>query len=80
MSRPTTPFCDWAPVVNKVVRESDGAVLAESAKNFPGASGANRLNFANHLQVRNCEQTRTGLLLLFETGAGDKWFITRKRQ
>ena len=77
---PTTPFCDWAPVVNQVVRESDGAVLAESAKNFPGASGANRLDFANHLQVRNCERTRTGLLLLFETGAGHDFFKTKKRQ
>ena len=68
------------PVINKVVRESDGVVLKESTQGFPGTSGANRLDFANHFQVRNCEQTRTGLLLLFETGAGSDFFLTKKKQ
>lgn len=64
-------------VVESVILPSDGVVTVESQKGFPGAAGNFRMNNANHFQERNCTATREALLELFNSGAGEPWFITK---
>ena len=68
--------CRWFENYETVLRESDGVVIADSQKGFPGTSGNFRMNNANHFQERNSEPTRIALLKLFIEGNGDPWFIT----
>ncbi|MDX1912447.1 MAG: hypothetical protein SFV22_13215 [Saprospiraceae bacterium] len=69
----------WISNVQEVIRPSDGVVLAGSASAWGGTSM--RLNYANHFQLRNSEQTKDALLNLFTIGGAgfDDWFITDEK-
>jgi hypothetical protein len=70
-------LCEWYTRYETFVRESDGVVTANSASGYDGTPTL-RLDFANHFQLRNSEQTRDALLMLFggADSSIDKWFAT----
>lgn len=67
-------------------KANDGIVLAESAKNLPGAivnPQLDNLDYAlegtNHQQLRNSSETASKLIDLFETNKYGTFFITPRR-
>ena len=55
--------CDYAIVYERYIKENDGVVLLESAKNYPGADNGddNQLFGSNHIQMRNDSNTETAI-------------------
>ena len=68
----------WYPNIVLMVKPSDGVVLAESAKNFPGAAVGKALEGSNHFQMRNDSQLKKALNGLYN-GDNGIWFITEKQ-
>ena len=72
--------CDYAIVYERYIKDNDGIVLAESAKDYPGADNddGNRMDGSNHIQMRN--DTNTGNAIE-ELTVGDHgtFFITSER-
>lgn len=51
----------WYPNIVKILKPSDGVVLAESAKSFPGLRPGGPLQGSNHFQMRNDSQLKLRL-------------------
>jgi hypothetical protein len=68
-------LCEWYARYETFVRESDGVVTANSASSYTTTM---RLDFSNHFQLRNSDQTRDALMMLFSGlgGSLDPWFYT----
>ncbi len=64
-SAPFYTSCAIVPTLQVNWHESDGAVLLESQKAFPGVLETMRLEKMNHFQVRNSSETARGLNALF---------------
>ncbi|MBK7231085.1 MAG: hypothetical protein IPH93_02115 [Saprospiraceae bacterium] len=74
-------FCDIFSKVNyyRIEKDSDGVVLAESASNLPGATFApQEMKNSSHMQARNDEELRKGLIKLYEGGT-DLYFYTKRK-
>ena len=65
----------WWPYLVETARPSDGVVLVESAKAFPGAKVGNALEGSNHFQMRNDSQLKLRLTELYD-GTIEFWFRT----
>ncbi|AEV32957.1 hypothetical protein Oweho_1978 [Owenweeksia hongkongensis DSM 17368] len=81
-------ICLRYPNIETVVthKPSDGIVLAESAKNLPGATvnpalsdDDYKLENTNHQQLRNSSETREKLNRLFDYNDYSNFFITKPR-
>ena len=68
----------WYPNTALMIKPSDGVVLAESAKSFPGSKPGGPLEGSNHFQMRNDSQLKIKLKDLYD-GKFDDWFITEIR-
>ena len=62
-------------IVDKVYKQSDGVVLAESASNWADADYVQRLNFSSHMQMRNDENTRESLINLYNGNYGSHFKV-----
>ncbi|MCC6281761.1 MAG: hypothetical protein IT262_14230 [Saprospiraceae bacterium] len=86
-SSPFYTSCMVPPVYEVQWKESDGVVLRESQRAFPGVGvqGVRRLEKMNHFQVRNSSETAIGLNALFNGEVGNDpqtraFFKTDKKQ
>jgi len=67
------------PTTALIVKPSDGVVLAESAKTWPGVNAVGLpLEGSNHFQMRNDSQLKIALNGLYN-GDNGIWFITEKQ-
>jgi pimeloyl-ACP methyl ester carboxylesterase len=73
-------YCDYAVVYQKYIKQNDGIVLVESAKDYPGANNGvdNVMLGSNHLQMRNDVNTGEKLDALMY-GQHGQYFITLER-
>ncbi len=67
----------WYPNTVLMVKPSDGVVLAESAKTWPGVNAVGEpMKGSNHFQMRNDSQLKIALLSLYNGDITEKWFKT----
>ncbi|NJO92709.1 MAG: hypothetical protein HC831_29880 [Chloroflexia bacterium] len=71
------PIVSYIPIEPQVEVDSDGVVVAESARGFPGAQTA-IMDGSNHQQMRNDDNTKKRLTELYN-GLYGPYFITRPR-
>ncbi|MBK9271092.1 MAG: hypothetical protein IPM48_05815 [Saprospiraceae bacterium] len=82
-NRKTRPEIECYPLDQieylRIEKDSDGVVLAESAANLPGATYApQEMKNSSHMQARNDEELKKGLIRLYEGGT-DPFFRTRAK-
>ena len=70
----------WWLYIVQTARPSDGVVLAESAKTWPGVNAVGKaMEGSNHFQMRNDSQLKKALIELFTGQTGETWFITEEQ-
>jgi hypothetical protein len=65
-------------IVDKVYKDSDGVVLAESASGWEDADHIERLRNSSHMQMRNDENTRSSLFKLYNGNFGSQFQVATR--
>jgi hypothetical protein len=61
-----------------VEKENDGVVTAAAQTAYPGAKKIIRMDDTNHMQERNCEETKRVLKKLFDGDYNDQFLLNEK--
>jgi hypothetical protein len=61
-----------------IEKENDGVVTAASQTAYPGAKKIIRMDDTNHMQERNCEETKRVLKKLFDGDYNDQFLLNEK--
>jgi len=61
------------------IDESDGLIIASSARGFPNVGAEDRMHDTNHNQMKNNSELGDKLRILFETNLYGEWFNTPQK-
>jgi hypothetical protein len=65
-------------VQHTIDKQNDGVVTAASQTAYPNAVEYVKMKDTNHMQERNCDETKNALNLLFEGEYGDQFYLNKK--